>query len=176
MHTLIEVFRRYDTADLIVVGEGTYGDELRRRAAGLGHVRFLGRLSSDALRPLYGGAIALLAPSVGYETFGMTTIEAFAEHTPAVVRDLGGLPEVVRESGGGFIYRTDGELLEAMETLRANPSLRAELGERGNQAYGERWSPDAHLRAYFEVIDQATSKRGTGLTAVAVATKGEVRG
>ena len=69
------------------------------------------------------------------------------------MRDLGGLPEVVRESGGGFIYRTEGELLEAMESLRSNPRLRAELGERGYRAYRERWSPDAHLRAYFELID-----------------------
>ena len=159
VQTLIEAFRHYDAADLVVVGEGTYGDELRRRAAGLTHVRFLGRLPSNALRPLYGGAIALLAPSVGYETFGMTTIEAFAEHTPAIVRDLGALPEVVRESGGGFIYRTEGELLEALETLRSNPRLRAELGERGYRAFRERWSPDPHLRAYFELIEGVTDRR-----------------
>jgi hypothetical protein len=86
------------------------------------------------------------------------------------------LPEVVRESGGGFTYRTDGELLEAMESLRLNPDLRAALGELGNQGYRERWSPDAHLRAYFEIIEEGASKRGAGLSAVAMATKGEVRG
>ena len=48
VQTLIEAFRHYDAADLVVVGEGTYGDELRRRAAGLTHVRFLGRLPSNA--------------------------------------------------------------------------------------------------------------------------------
>lgn len=156
---LIEAFRRYDAADLVVVGEGTHGDELRRLAADLPHVRFLGRLSSDALRPLYAGAVALIAPSIGYETFGMTTIEAFAEHTPAIVHDLGGLPEVVHESGGGYTYRTESELVEAMEALRSRPSLRAELGERGHRAFRERWSPEPHLRAYFGLIDQVHDRR-----------------
>ncbi len=156
---LIDAFRRYDAADLVVVGEGTYGDELRRRAAGLAHVEFTGRLPFDSLRLLYREAIALLAPSVGYETFGMTTIEAFAQRTPAIVRDLGGLPEIVVESGAGFTYRTAGELLDAMESLRSNPSLRAELGERGYDAYRERWSPEPHLSAYFELIEEATDRR-----------------
>lgn len=165
VETLIEAFRHYDAADLIVVGEGTRGEELRRRAAGIPQVRFLGRLPTESLGPLYAGAIALLAPSVGYETFGMTTIEAFAQRTPAIVHDLGGLPEVVLESGGGFTYRTEAELLEAMEALRSNPSLRAELGERGYRAFRERWSPEAHLRAYFDLIDQATERRAVRLRA-----------
>ena len=159
VQTLIDVFRRYDAADLVIVGEGSCEDELRRHAAGLEHVRFLGRLPSSSLGPLYSGAIALLAPSVGYETFGMTTIEAFAQRTPAIVRDLGGLPEVVVESGAGFTYRTAGELLDAMESLRSNPRLRAELGERGYEAYRERWSPEPHLSAYFELIEEATDRR-----------------
>jgi glycosyltransferase involved in cell wall biosynthesis len=159
VQTLIDVFRRYDAADLLVVGEGTFGKELRQQAAGLAHVEFVGKIPFDSLRELYRGAIALLAPSVGYETFGMTTIEGFAQRTPAIVRDLGGLPETVVESGGGFTYNNDDELVAAMESLRANPLLRAELGERGYRAYRERWSPDPHLEAYFDIIEQVTDAR-----------------
>ena len=159
VQTLIELFRRYDAADLVVVGAGTYGEELRRQAAGLEHVRFTGALPFKALRSLYKDALAVLAPSVGYETFGMTTIEAFARRTPAIVRDLGGLPETVQESGAGFVYREDAELLEAMESLRNSRTLRDELGERGHRAYLERWAPEPHLRAYFDLIDEARAAR-----------------
>ena len=159
VQTLIELFRRYDAADLVVVGAGTYGEELRRQAAGLEHVRFTGALPFQALRSLYKDALAVLAPSVGYETFGMTTIEAFARRTPAIVRDLGGLPETVQESGAGFVYRDDVELLEAMESLRNSRTLRDELGERGHRTYLERWAPEPHLRAYFDLIDEARAAR-----------------
>ena len=107
----------------------------------------------------------MIAPSLGYETFGMTSIEGFAQRTPAIVRDLGGLPEAVIESGGGITYRTQHELLEAMESLRSNPGFRAELGERGYRAYRDRWSPEAHLRAYFGLIDEAAELRAHRLGA-----------
>jgi glycosyltransferase involved in cell wall biosynthesis len=159
VQTLVELFAGYDKAELLVVGDGTYGAELRRQAAGLEHVRFLGSVPFYELASLYARAVAVIAPSVGYETFGMTTIEGFVQKTPAIVRDLGGLPEAVIESGGGFTYRTQHELLEAMESLRSKPELRAELGERGFQAYRERWSPEPHLKTYFELIDEATELR-----------------
>ena len=54
-----------------------------------------------------------------YETFGMIIIEAYARKTPVIVRDLGALPEVVEDSRGGFAYRTDAEMLEAVEKARA---------------------------------------------------------
>ena len=36
----------------------------------------------------------------------MTTIEAFAQRTPAIVRDLGGLPEAVSRAVAASSYRT----------------------------------------------------------------------
>jgi glycosyltransferase involved in cell wall biosynthesis len=159
IQTLITVFTQYDAADLVVVGEGTYGGELRRQAAGLRHVRFIGSVPFDELASLYAGATAVLAASIGYETFGMTVLEGFAQKTPAIVRAVGPLPEAVEESGAGFTYRTDAELVQALEALRTNPDLRASLGQRGYAAYLERWSDEPHLRAYFSYVDEARGSR-----------------
>ena len=155
VQTLIERFREYREADLLVAGDGEYGPELRRQAEGLDHVRFLGRVHPDELRSLYAGAVALLVPSVGYEVFGIVTLEAFAQRTPVIVRDRGALPEPVVESGGGLIFRTDDELVEAMERLRLDPDLRRELGERGRAGWLQHWSEEPHLRRYFAAIDDA---------------------
>ena len=85
--------------------------------AGVGPQHELGRL--------YYHALACIVPSVAYETFGLVVIEAFAQKTPAIVRDLGALPEVIQESGGGFVYRTDEEPLPSAASLgrRRAPSL-----------------------------------------------------
>lgn len=159
VQTLLDVFRQFDTADLLVAGHGDHADELRRQAADLPHVQFLGHRHPDELRSLYAGAIGLIVPSSGYEVFGLVVLEAFAQRTPVIVRDLGALPEPVRESGGGFTYRTADELLEAMRALAASPRLRQELGERGYQTYRSRWSDDAHLDMYFEAIEEAGERR-----------------
>ncbi len=157
VETLIERFRTYRDVDLVVAGDGEHGDELRRRAHGLEHVHFLGRVHPAELPRLYAGAIALLVPSVGYEVFGIVILEAFAQGTPAIVHDLGALPEVIAESGGGFTYRTDDELLSAMEELRLRPDRRDELGAKGHAAWLARWSEDPHLEGYFEAIEEARS-------------------
>ena len=151
---LIETFRRYDKADLLIVGDGNYEPELRRQARGLSQIRFLGRLPYSATQSLFRHALALLVPSVGYETLGIVILEAFAQRTPAVVHDLGALPEIVRQSGGGFIYDDESGLTSAMETLRTDPALRRRLGELGHEAYLSYWSPEAYLDKYLALIER----------------------
>lgn len=159
LQVVLERFRTYDAADLIVAGDGEYGAELRRQAEGLNHVHFVGRVHPGPLRTLMANAIALIVPSVGYEVFGLVCIEAFAQKTPAIVHDLGGLAEPVQDSGAGFAYRTPEELVAAMEVLRTDPARRRELGERGYQAYLRLWSAEPHLARYFALIDEAEARR-----------------
>ncbi len=157
--TLIDAFRRYDAADLLIAGDGIYEDELRSLAEGLEHVRFLGRVHPDDLRALYAGALAVLAPSLVYETFGLIALEAFGRRTPVIARDRGAVGELVRESGGGLVYRTEEELVEAMERLRTDDGLRAELARRGRAAAAERWSEEPHLASYLAAIEEARTLR-----------------
>ena len=84
--------------------------------------------------------------------FGQVIIEAFQYWTPAIVRRLGAMTEVV-EHGGGLAYATREELLAAMDRLLADSAYRDELGRRGYQAYRRYWTADAHLERYFALID-----------------------
>jgi glycosyltransferase involved in cell wall biosynthesis len=160
-HVLIDAFRSYRGADLLVAGEGEEEDELRRLATGLDHVHFLGRVAQAELGPLYSGAIALVVPSVGYEVFGLVLLEAFARGTPAIVHDLGALPEIVEESGGGLVYRTTAELVQALRSLQRDRELRDRLGEAGHDAWRRLWTTEPHLSGYFEAIEAARSGKGT---------------
>lgn len=157
--TLIDAFRRFHDADLLLAGDGDYGEELRRRAAGLDHVRFLGRVHPDDLRGLYAGATAVLVPSLVYETFGFITLEALAQRTPVIATELGAVGEMARDSGGGLIYRTEDELVQATTALLADRGLRDELGDRGHRAFLERWTEAPHLEAYLGHVHRARARR-----------------
>jgi glycosyltransferase involved in cell wall biosynthesis len=154
VQVLIDRFRTYREADLVIVGDGSYGSELRRLARGLDHVRFAGRVHPSELPALYAGAIALLVPSLWYEVFGIVLLEAFAQRTPVVVSAMGALPEVVEESGGGLVYRTPEELLEAMERLRSDEQLRHQLGERGHASWKRLWTEEPHLDQYLATVEE----------------------
>jgi glycosyltransferase involved in cell wall biosynthesis len=152
LQTLIPVFRNYPKAGLLIAGKGDDEAWLRQMAAGSPNIRFLGLQSNTQLQALYRRAVALIMPSIVYETFGQVIIEAFQHRTPAIVRRLGAMTEVV-EQGGGLAYATGEELLAAMERLLADRAYRDELGRRGYQAYRRYWTADAHLERYFALID-----------------------
>lgn len=152
IHTLIPFFRDNPRARLLIVGEGSMGNELRALARNSGNIQFLGQMTDQQLQELYRNALAVIVPSLCYETFSNVVLEAFRQQTPVIARSLGALPEIVAESGGGLVYETDRELIAAMEELIENPSRRRNLGIRGYETYEQKWTANAYLERYFALI------------------------
>jgi glycosyltransferase involved in cell wall biosynthesis len=164
LQTLIPVFRHYQKARLLIAGTGTYEPRLRQLADGISNIQFLDYQEDRELQTLYRRAVALIVPSICYDASPLVTPEAFRQQTPVIVRNLGGMPQAIQESGGGFVYNTDEELVTAMDQLLADPSVRHELGLRGYQAYQQRWTAEAHLKRYFALIREIAAIRD-GLSA-----------
>ena len=122
LQTVIPLWADVHEADLLIAGTGTYEGELRAMAGSNPRIKFLGALPQQALGALYHHAIASVIPSLTYETFGMISLEAFARRTPVLARDIGPLPEVIHESGGGLLFRDDAELLAALRRLAGRPA------------------------------------------------------
>jgi glycosyltransferase involved in cell wall biosynthesis len=100
-------------AALTIVGDGS---ERRRLEALAGPtVKFLGRVSDDALREQYRTARVLVFPQV--EDFGIVAVEAQACGLPVVARRAGGALDIVREgvTGAFFDEPTAGALRRAVE-------------------------------------------------------------
>lgn len=149
---LISLFREYRDADLVIAGGGDEERELKRRATGLEHVKFLGAVHPGELSRLYRRAIAVLIPSLCYEVFPLTAAEALAHGTPIIARRIGALTEIVEESGGGYTFAAPEECRQAMERLQKNPALRRDLGERGRKTAMAQWTTEVHLQRYLDVI------------------------
>jgi glycosyltransferase involved in cell wall biosynthesis len=154
LQTLIPLWDRVPGHDLLVAGSGSYEPELRAMAKGNPRIKFLGPIPQRDLGVLYFHATACIIPSVTYETFCLTGVEAFARKTPVVARDLGALPEIVGDSGGGFVYRTDSELLDALDQLAHSRELRDQLGQKGYDAFCKLWCREAHFGMYFELLER----------------------
>jgi glycosyltransferase involved in cell wall biosynthesis len=152
LQDLIPVFKRHGQYDLLIAGDGEYERILKQEAKGASNIKFLGRLDHKGLQNLYTNAIALIVPSICYEVFGIIIIEAFSMKTPVIVNNFGAMPEVIEDSGGGFVYGNEEELTVAMERLAQNTELRNELGLKGYQAFLDCWSEDSHMEQYLNLI------------------------
>jgi glycosyltransferase involved in cell wall biosynthesis len=154
VESLLHVFARGRSEDLLIAGEGTLEARLREQAAGLDHVRFLGWQSPEDLDALYRGALAAVVPTAGHESFGLVALEAMARGVPVIARDFGALGELLAESGGGLGFVTDDELEAALDRLAADADLRAALGARGRAAYEARYTEERHVDAYLGLVEE----------------------
>jgi len=157
---VIPIFGRYPDADLLIAGEGTHGPELRRLAEGNERIRFMGAVSPSDLRPYYQHALAVIVPSVCFETFGIVLIEAFQNHAPVIARRLGPFPEIIETSNGGELFETPDELASAMRRIQSDPAWRARLAEGGHRAYVERYCESAVLPRFLDIVRSAALRAG----------------
>ncbi|HYN05832.1 MAG TPA: glycosyltransferase family 4 protein [Vicinamibacterales bacterium] len=158
---VIDLFATFDAADLVVIGDGTYAAALHRRASRNPRIRFLGRLPGQVLEPYYRHAVALIAPSICFESFGMTLIEAFSHGTPVLARRLGSFPEIIERSGGGILFDSTEGLLHEMQALLGAPDRRTVLGQKGYNAYVQHWSESAVVPQYLSILEETRWRRST---------------
>ncbi|MBL8840321.1 MAG: glycosyltransferase family 4 protein [Planctomycetes bacterium] len=158
---VIPLFReRITGADLVIAGDGDHAAHLKQLAAGCPRVRFLGRVASEELARWYRNAVALVVPSVCFETFGIILIEAFQQGIPVVARRLGPFPEIVEKAQAGELFTTPDELVAALERLEGDAELRARYGQNGWRAYVDRWSESAVVPKYLDVVRRAAQRSG----------------
>lgn len=172
---LVEAFRTYDAADLVVVGAGGAERNVAALAEGLPHVHILGALAYDHCQALYERALAAIVPSLCYETFGLVAVEAFSMRTPVIARDTGALREIITESGGGLLYTDDEGLVAAMERIRTDSQLRTDLARRGYDAYTRLWTRDRFIESYLALVDTLRARREEGRLVDTRTPEGRVR-
>ncbi|MGB5838475.1 MAG: glycosyltransferase family 4 protein [Albidovulum sp.] len=159
---------RYPDADLLILGDGDYAGALKALAANNPRIQFLGRKSPEELDAYYRGALGLIVPSVCYETFGIILIESFRLGTPVIARRLGPFPEIVETSGGGKLFGTEDDLIDAMRALQSDPEGRAKQARAARNAFETIWHEAPVMEAYGAAFAQAAHKRGDHVLARAL--------
>jgi glycosyltransferase involved in cell wall biosynthesis len=115
----------------------------------------LGRVPDGTLQTLYGGALALVLPSL-YEGAGFTPLEAMACGTAVVCSDGGALPDTVGDAGMIVPALDVNAWRDALSTISQDNSLRARLAAAGSACVKDRsWSEVArqYLAIYREAAD-----------------------
>ena len=167
LQDVFPAFDKYPDADLLILGDGEYSEELKALAASNDRIKFLGRKPLDELTAYYRGALGLIVPSVCYETFGIILIESFRLGTPVIAHKLGPFPEIVEKSEGGVLYETEDELINAMKTIQSDPDWRATHGAAARLGFENYWSENSVLTAYGADLAKAAHSRGDAVLAKA---------
>lgn len=140
-------FRKtHPTATLRLIGAG--GDEFR--GPGVEH---LGSLTPEEIALRLSSSDVLVVPSRA-ENAPLVIVEAAAAGCPAIVRNVGGMPDMVRGIGHGSVFDTRDELVTALldkarQSSQASQAARAELPTNALAIYG----PGAVVAQYDGLYD-----------------------
>ena len=154
--------RRRTGARLRVVGADPLAVRLlfaRLRVSDDG-VDVLGFLSQEALTAELQAAKALVAPSLGGESFGMVLTRAFACATPVVASDISGYRGVMEPEAGRLVPPGEPSLLaDAVVELLADEPGREKLGRSARAIAQEKYSWDGIAQRLAEIYASLTGSR-----------------
>jgi len=163
LHVLLRAWpeiRRRTSADLHVIGADPLRVRLLMRRLGVSDdgVSALGFLDQDRFTAELLSAKALVAPSLGGESFGMVLTRALACSTPVVASDISGYRDVMTpEIAVAFPPGDVDALTNGVVDLLANEPRRAAMGAAGRELAQRRYAWDAIAARLVEIYEAAAA-------------------
>jgi glycosyltransferase involved in cell wall biosynthesis len=133
-----ELVSANEHAFLVIVGDGSFENELRDQATGMGEaasrILFTG-YRPDPDRFLLAFDALVLPSTTRNETFGQVLVEAMAFQVPVVGSEVGGIPEIIDHEQNGLLVQPGDEagLAAALDRLAGDSGLRTKLAEAGRR-------------------------------------------
>ena len=147
-------------ARLIIAGAGP--DRAALEPAAPPSVSFAGRLTQSQVLELMRGASAIACPSIWYETFGMSILEASSCALPAIASNLGAFAELIEDNKTGYLFPAGdaAALSDALTRIFKNPVQARAAGEAARRAFLYSESiPSRNLARLLEIYETARKQR-----------------
>ena len=117
----------------------------------------LGALPADIVRLEMNGALALVIPSIWYENFPRTIVEAFAAGLPVIASRIGALAEIVTDGETGLFFEPGNpqDMADKLSWALRHPTQMAEMGGKARAKYEAEFTAErnyAQLMAIYEDV------------------------
>ena len=155
--TLAKAMALLPVTKLRVAGDGPESGLLDRVVG----VTKLGNLLGDAVHQEMRHALALVVPSIWYETFGLVVIEAFACGTPVIASRIGALAVLVRNGKTGLLFEPGNprELADKLAWAQTHPEQMAVMGRNARSQYEDEFSAEVNYRRLMDIYAVVLAER-----------------
>lgn len=104
--TLLNAFIHFPDLELKIAGDGAIRQILEEFIVThkMNNVTLLGFLNQNQIKALQEDTKFLIIPSEWYENNPMVAIETMAMSKPIIGADIGGIPELIKHDGNGFLF------------------------------------------------------------------------
>ncbi|MEE8305756.1 MAG: glycosyltransferase family 4 protein, partial [Gammaproteobacteria bacterium] len=133
---------------LKIIGDGPLAAKVCAIARTTPGIDWLGPKSAREVLATVGEAVCLVMPSIWYETFGLTIIEAYAKGTPVVASRLGAMAELVQDGRTGLLFEPGNpdDLVIKINLLITDKPKLGQMRLTARKAYETKFTAETNYR------------------------------
>ncbi len=153
-----EILKQNKETVLIMAGDGEneYKDQIHKEILKKGLEKKIVLLNHvDDITKLMKESSLVVVPSVAFESFGYTALEAMFHRLPVICSNVGGLPEVVKNNISGFVLTHKKEIfVEKILSVLNDDNLAKKMGNSGYAIYKEKFTSAIMASHYSREINK----------------------
>lgn len=122
----------------------------------------LGALSGERVREEMAAAMALVLPSIWYENFPRTLVEAMGCGLPVIASQIGALAELVEDGVTGLLFEPGNadDLAAKMRWALANREAMAAMGRNARERYEQCYTAERNYAQLLQIYREAIGEEG----------------
>ena len=144
---------------LKIIGDGPLAESVKAAANQTAGIDWLGRRQPQQVLALLGEAVCLVMPSIVYETFGRTIMEAYAKGTPVVASRLGAMAELVHDGRTGLLFEPGNvaDLALKVQSLLDNPERSIGMRRAARREYEIKYTAETNYEMMMAIYAEAAA-------------------
>jgi glycosyltransferase involved in cell wall biosynthesis len=164
VHVFVEAARR--CPDLPFQAAGSWGSAAEPPFSAPKNLDLFGELPHDRVARFLSQCRAVVFPSLCYEVFPITLIEAMLNGRAVVASRTGGIPEIVLDGVTGLLFEPGDaqDLADKLRYLWERPQLCRQMGEAGKARAVKEYGGDAHYERLMAIYEEALGRAGARAT------------
>jgi glycosyltransferase involved in cell wall biosynthesis len=145
---------------LKIIGDGPEKENLKNKSEKLKvNAEFIEHKNGKELHDLIRDSKFVVLPSIWYENYPMSLLEAGVLGKAVVASRLGGIPEIIFDGENGFLAEPGDarDLQEKIQRLFGDNDLCERMGRRAREMVIEKNSPEDHYKKIMKVYETLTT-------------------
>ena len=145
------------TFKLVIVGDGPMRKQVEEFAKKNSNVRYVGFQDKPAVIDYMKTCRALVFPSIWYECFPITILEAFCAGTIVVASRLGGMAEIIEHKINGLHFEAGDarDLVARIAEISDSPAYLETMSANARLTYLSHYTPEKNYLRLMEIYDYA---------------------
>ena len=151
VHTLIDAWKSISNIKLTIAGDGPEREWLEAQAPP--NISFVGKITGKEVLRIMNRSQALIIPSIWYEGFPMSIVEAYSAGLPVIASDIGSLSECILQDETGMLFNSGDshDLAITVKNAFSSPSHLRLLGNNARRLYLSKYTPDVNYKMLMEI-------------------------